>query len=125
MPNTFSSGKNTIAECDVCGFTYKLHDLIANVVKGKKVSILACPECNDPDHPQLHLGEFPVEDPQAVENPRPDHSYYANGNNGAGGSRMIQWNWNPVGGSRSFDRNLTPNSLVGKSAVGQVTVQVQ
>jgi len=45
--------------------------------------------------PQLQLGMYPVNDPQAVRQPRPDTSYYEEGNNGAGGSRMIQWGWNP------------------------------
>jgi len=40
------------------------------------------------------------------------------------GSRVIQWNWNPVGGSRGFDAALTPNDLAPQGLVGTVTVVV-
>ena len=120
MPNTYSSGKNAIAECDICGWRYKLHELKEVIVKTKRTGIMACPTDWDPDHPQLQLGMYPVDDPQAIENPRRDNSYYANGNTGAGGSRMNQWGFNPVGGSRGFDSYLTYNPLVGMSQVGQV-----
>ena len=92
------------------------------------VSIKVCPECWDPDQPQLQLGMYPVNDPQAVREPRPDISYYASGVNVLGypddGSRQFQWGWYPVGGSSSFDRQLTPNALVGVGVVHSVTVTV-
>lgn len=122
MPNRFASGKNAIAMCDVCGFQYKLRQLKSLVIKTKNVNILACPECWNPDQPQLSLGLFPVDDPQALRNPRPDLSYFAVGNDGANGSRQIQWGWNPVGGSSSFDAALTPNTLAPAGEVGDVTV---
>jgi hypothetical protein len=122
MPNRFASGKHAIAECDVCGFRYKLKQLKALVIKTKNVNILACPECWNPDQPQLSLGLYPVDDPQAIRNPRPDTSYYEIGNDGAGGSRMIQWGWAPVGGARADDTGLTPNDLVARGQVGTVTV---
>lgn len=124
MPNQFSSGKNAIAECDRCGFRYKLTVLKTLVIKTKNVNIKVCPECWEQDHPQLQLGMYPVNDPQAVRQPRPDTSYYADGNDGAGGSRMIQWGWNPVGGSREFDAALTPNTLAPVGEVGTVTVVI-
>ena len=124
MANKFSSGKNSIAECDICGFRYKLSQLKALTIKTKVTNILACPTCWDPDHPQLQLGMYPVEDPQAVRNPRPDNSYYEDGTFGSGGSRVIEWGWNPVGGSRAFDSNLTINSLAAHGLVNSVTVTV-
>jgi hypothetical protein len=33
-----------------------------------------CPECFDKDHPQNWQGRFPINDPQALRNPRPDPS---------------------------------------------------
>jgi len=42
----------------------------------------------------------------------------------ADGSRQIQWGWSPVGGSFGFDRNLTPNSLLGIGTINSVTVTV-
>ena len=112
------------------------------VIKTKNVNILVCPECWEPDQPQLSLGLYPVNDPQAVRNPRPDSpSYFQSGLNGlqtvdvtgplqsetgvpSGGSRVIQWGWNPVGGSSFFDASLTPNDLVATTALGNVTVTI-
>ena len=72
------------------------------------------------------LGMYPVDDPQAVRNPRPDRSYVASGvlTNGyqGEGSRNIQWGWNPVGGARFFDDALTPNYLALGVIIGTVTV---
>ena len=66
MGNRFASGKIAIAICDRCGFRFKLKQLRDLIVKTKKVNVLVCPECWDPDHPQLQLGMYPVDDPQAL-----------------------------------------------------------
>ena len=129
MPNQFSSGRNAIAECDVCGFRYKLTELKPLTIKTKVTNILACPECWNQDQPQLLLGMYPVNDPQAVRNPRPDVSYVTSGVGddgypGGGGSRIIQWGWNPVGGSKQFDAALTPNNLALTISIGTVTIAV-
>jgi len=124
MPSQFSSGKHAIAECDRCGFRYKLKELKSLVIKTKNVNILVCPTCWEPDQPQLQLGMWPVVDPQAVRNPRPDTSYYVSGVGGDGGSRIIQWGWNPVGGASGSDAGLTPNNLVAQGGVGVVTVVI-
>jgi len=126
MANRFASGKIAIAECDQCGFRYKLKDLKKLVVKTKLISLKVCPQCWVPDQPQLQLGMYPVDDPQALREPRKDLSYYQSGPSVNGslsqGSRIIQWGWNPVGGSRGFDAELTPNNLVAAGQVGIVTV---
>ena len=70
--NRFAGGKHAISQCDVCGQRYKLDELRALVVKNITTNIMACPECWNEDHPQLMLGTFPVDDPQAIRNPRPD-----------------------------------------------------
>lgn len=75
MPNRFSSGKFSIAQCDRCSFRFKLSKLKSLTIKTKNVNILVCPECWEKDHPQLQLGLYPINDPQAVRNPRPDTSY--------------------------------------------------
>jgi hypothetical protein len=125
MPSRFASARNSIAECDRCGFRFKLTQLKNLVIKTKNVSIKVCPECWEPDQPQLQLGLYPVNDPQAVREPRPDLSYYEPGNNGAGGSRVIQWGWNPVGGARASDDGLTPNDLIATGEVGDVSVIIE
>ncbi len=126
MGNKFASGKNSIAICDRCGFRFKLTALRKEVLKTKTYNLLVCDACWDPDHPQLLLGMFPVDDPQAVRNPRPDSTYVTAGLGPdgfpTGGSRDIQWGWNPVGGARLFDSPLTPNYLALSAQVGTVTV---
>ena len=137
MANKYSSGKFAIAECDRCGQRYKLKELKKLVVKQQMKNIKVCPECWEPDQPQLSLGMYPVDDPQAVREPRPDISYTVSGSSGLqingtndtteegvgfpeGGSRIFQWGWNPVGGAR--DDGLTPNDLAPSCLVGSVTV---
>jgi len=126
MSNRFASGKNSIAICDRCGFQFKLTALRKEIIKTKVYNLLVCNECWDPDQPQLQLGMYPVDDPQAVREPRRDSTYYTAGVNIAGnptsGSRDIQWGWNPVGGSINFDAVLTPNYLVATTFVGTVTI---
>jgi hypothetical protein len=134
MGNRFSSGKNSIAECDRCGFRYKLKELKKLTIKTKQVSIKVCPTCWEPDQPQLQLGMYPVQDPQAVREPRPDNSYLQSGYTGlqlttntdfgdpGGGSRIFQWGWAPVGGASGNDAGLTPNYLVSAGIVGTVTI---
>ena len=139
MPNKYASGKNSIAQCDRCDGRYKLKELRTQTLKTKPWHIKVCRSCWDPDHPQLHLGMYPVSDPQAVRDPRPDVSYYMSGNTGlqtnftdgvvldgfgypSGGSRQIQWGWNPVGGASGFDSVLTPNNLICIGQVGTVTI---
>ena len=136
MGNRFASGKFSIAMCDRCGQRYKLKELKKEVIKTKMYNIKVCPECWDPDQPQLQLGMYPVDDPQAVLEPRNDSTYVTAGVNGlqdnlsgfggypTGGSRDIQWGWYPVGGSSNFDAPLTPNNLVGTTSVGTVAVSV-
>ena len=139
MPNKYSSGKFAIAECDRCGQRYKLKELRKLVVKQQIKNIKVCPSCWDPDQPQLSLGLYPVDDPQAVREPRPDVSYTVSGTSGLqingtndnteegvgfpeGGSRIFQWSWNPVGGAR--DDGLTPNNLAPSCLVGSVTIEI-
>ena len=140
MGNRFASGKNAISICDRCGFQFKLTELRKEIIKTKNYNLLVCPACWDPDQPQLQLGMFPVDDPQALRNPRPDRSYVLSGTSGLqivptgtgplgtgtveGGSRIFQWGWNPVGGASFFDTDLTPNNLVLAVELGTVTASV-
>lgn len=139
MGSKYSSGKYAIAECDRCGFRYKLTELRKLTIKTKQVSIKVCSTCWEPDHPQLQLGMYPVYDPQAVREPRPDVSYQQSGYTGLqltntpgvsvdsdgypnDGSRIIQWGWQPVGGASGNDAGLTPNYLTSAGVVGNVTI---
>ena len=141
MPNRFASGKWAIAICDRCGQQYKLKELKKLTIKTKQMNILVCHECWEPDQPQLSLGMYPVDDPQALRNPRPDTTYQASGTSGLQdsltnnyttegvgypetGSRVIQWGWQPVGGASFFDTLLTPNDLIALGQVGTVTITI-
>ena len=141
MPSKYASGKHSIAECDRCGFRYKLKELRKLTIKTKQVSIKVCQTCWEPDQPQLSLGLYPVNDPQAVREPRPDVSYLQSGYSGLqltetpdtsvdadgfpqGGSRVFQWGWNPIGGASGFDSVLTPNDLIAQGQVGNLTVTI-
>ena len=139
MPSKYASGKHSIAECDRCAQRFMLKDLRTQTVKTKPYKVKVCKECWDPDHPQLQLGLYPVNDPQAVREPRPDVSYQASGTSGLqilltdstsvegfgfpeGGSRVFQWGWAPVGGAQQFDSLLTPNDLIALGQVSSVTI---
>lgn len=139
MPSKYASGKNSISECDRCGFRYMLKVLKTLTIKTKNVKIKVCPTCFEPDQPQLSLGLYPISDPQAVREPRPDLSYWQSGMTGlqtdynsgtgelqdgfpGGGSRIFQWGWAPIGGARANDAGLTPNNLVAVTTVANVTI---
>jgi hypothetical protein len=68
----FAVGKKAIAICDRCGQQYKLKELKKLFVNGRQVNTKVCPTCWEPDHPQNLLGKYPVRDPQALRDPRPD-----------------------------------------------------
>tara|TARA_R110001583_G_scaffold6776_4_gene34095 strand:+ start:204 stop:557 length:354 start_codon:yes stop_codon:yes gene_type:complete len=114
MSVRFASSKNAIAECDICGFRYKLTELRELIKNGVTTNIKACPTCWGPDHPQNEQGKYPVDDPQAIRDPRPDFAGYAQSRaqiiaaNSSGGP-------NPIG-----LQAITP--IIGSGFVGQVVV---
>jgi hypothetical protein len=134
MGNRFSSAQHSIAECDRCGFRYKLKELKKLTIKTKQVAIKVCKTCWEQDQPQLQLGMYPVSDPQAVREPRRDNSYLQAGYTGlqlttntdfgdpSGGSRVFQWGWAPVGGAGGSDAGLTPNALTSRGVIGTVSI---
>ncbi len=141
MPNRFASGKYAIAECDRCAQRYKLKELRIQTLKTKPYRVKVCRSCWDPDHPQLQLGMYPVDDPQAVREPRPDVSYVMSGQTGLQelttnstallgfgfpeeGSRIFQWGWAPIGGASANAAGLTPNDLVANTYVGDVAISI-
>ena len=85
MANKFASGKNSLGVCDRCGQQFALKSLRPETLKGKLLNNRVCTECWDVDHPQLKLGEKPVDDPQALRNPRPD--------TGLAASRELTGSW--------------------------------
>jgi len=110
----FATGKKAFGFCDICGFRAKLRDMKEVVVKRQGTGLLACKSCWDPDHPQNFQGEYPVNDPEALRNPRPDQSLSADSADTS--SRAVDWGWNPVG--------TGANTLIEIKA-GTVTVTVE
>lgn len=86
--STYARGKRAFGFCDRCGFRANLSALYDQIYDQKKTNLLVCDECLDVDHPQLQLGKIPINDPQALYNPRPDIAQAA--------SRRL-FGWNPVG----------------------------
>lgn len=72
MSSTFALGKRALGICDRCGFRALLNDLKQEFVKGRVTGSLVCDSCWDPDHPQNFQGAQPVDDPQALRDPRPE-----------------------------------------------------
>ena len=81
MSQPYAPATKALGICDRCGWTYKLKELKDEVVDLNSTGLLVCPSCFDPDQPQLQVGRWPVSDPQALRNARPD--------TGAPASRMI------------------------------------
>lgn len=88
MAVNYAKGRLSFGMCDTCGQRYDLKDLKFQVVAGRITNIRNCIYCLDKDHPQYFVGRVPVNDPQALLNPRPDTAQTA--------SREL-WGWNPVG----------------------------
>ena len=125
MAHKYAVGKKSFGFCDRCSFRYLLKNLRRIMIKDTLTQIMVCPSCWEPSQPQLQTGRYPVFDPIALRNPRPDTTYQTSGldTNGfpASGSRVIQWGWGPVGMAQQFDVPLTPNNLVAIGYVGTVT----
>lgn len=72
MTNKFASNAKAHGFCGRCGFRVKLSEMKTESVRGRSVKNKVCPSCFDLDHPQNWLGTKPVDDPQALREPRPD-----------------------------------------------------
>jgi hypothetical protein len=101
MSVKFARGNKAYAFCDRCYHRYDLKELTWQVVNQKPTGLKVCEECNDVDHPQYQLGKFPINDPVALQDPRPDINP---------GRSLC--GWNPVGNSAT-----TTNGNVGNVAI--------
>ena len=111
MTGSYAVGRKAFGFCDICGFRYPLGELKYFVFALRNTRVKACPVCLDKDHPQLQVGRYPVVDPQALIEPRPDQSLYTPVPTY---SARDLFSWNPVGA------NIWPM----QSSVGQVTASV-
>lgn len=113
MANKFAAGNYALGVCDICGFQFKLKELKMLMENDRPANLLVCDECWNEEHPQDDLGKYPVHDPQALENPRPDV--------GMAESRKIHWGWSPVAPSNV---PLTPSATQIEATLGTVTVEI-
>ena len=88
MGNKFASGRRALGTCDMCAGVYLLKELKVEIYDQRPTGFLVCEECLDIDQPQLQLGKIPINDPQALRNPRVDTNLVQ--------SRDL-WGWSPVG----------------------------
>ena len=116
MSSKFTGGKHALGNCDVCGFQFKLNKLRDLFIRTKDSHVKACEECWNSDHPQNMQGMYPVNDPQAVRNPRPDTNLEE--------QRDYQWGWNPVGLHNPLELEGLVDNLEGESQVGNVTITI-
>jgi hypothetical protein len=100
---SFAKGKYAYGFCDKTGFRYPLKDLVPEYNNGVKTGFLVGRDVVDPDQPQNFLGRVKINDPQSLQNPRPDTSQQE--------SRAL-FGFNPVGNPAQF--------MVGSA--GKVTV---
>lgn len=84
----YARGKYAFGFCDVCGFRVDLDAMKHQIYDQRDINLLVCETCYDEDQPQLQVGRVPINDPQALYNPRPDIAQAA--------SRRL-FGWNPVG----------------------------
>jgi hypothetical protein len=99
----YARGKDAFGFCDRCAFRYDLDQLRAQFIDEVDSGLLVCPECMDIDHEQLQLDRVETNDPQSLEDPRPDTSLVE--------SRRLS-SWDPVGHV----------ALYATGKVGRVTV---
>jgi hypothetical protein len=81
----FASGRHSESICDRCGLTVKYTALKRQFIDRADSGLLVCSECLDIDHEQYDVGRYPIFDPQALRNPRPD-------NNRLQGVSLFGWN---------------------------------
>jgi hypothetical protein len=88
MSVLYARGKHAFGFCDRCGFRADLSEMKHQIYDQRDINLLVCDTCWDEDQPQLQIGRTPINDPQALYNPRPDIAQAA--------SRRL-FGWNPVG----------------------------
>ena len=69
---SYSSGKYAYGVCDKTGFRYDLKDLVFEFKNGSKTGLRVGIDVVDPDHPQNFIGRIKFDDPQSIQDARPD-----------------------------------------------------
>ena len=98
-----AKGSKAFGFCDRTGFRYPLKDLREQYINQKPSGLMVGKDVLDIDQEQLQLGQVDANDPQTLDNPRPDQNLRE--------SRAMA-SWNPVGYG-----NLEMYGRVGKVTV--------
>ena len=114
MSSKFTGGKHALGNCDVCGFQFKLNKLRDLFIRTKDSHVKACEECWNSDHPQNMQGMYPVDDPQAVRDPRPDKNLEE--------QRNYQYGFDPVGLNNPLQLEGLVDNLESNGQIGSVTI---
>ena len=69
---TKARGKYAYGFCDRSGFRYDLHDLVYEFRNGVRNGLRVGKDMVDPDHPQNFIGRIKFDDPQSIQDARPD-----------------------------------------------------
>ena len=109
---SYANGKYAFGYCDRTGFRYKLKDMVEQYEGGRPTGLRVGRDVVDKDQPQLQLGRFNTNDPEALRNARPDGNLAE--------SRKL-YSWDPVGGGNSALGSRTVGLDIA-AAVGNVTV---
>ncbi len=105
-------GKYALGICDRSGLTFKLRELRRQTVDGKDSGLRVSPAMLDVDQPQNFLGQFPINDSQALPFTRTDTNVDE--------QRKIAWNWDPVGDNNGLSALYGFSSQTSTQATGQV-----
>jgi hypothetical protein len=84
----YASSRNALALCNRCGFPYPLRELHKEFYDQRPNGLKVCRDCLDVDQPQLQLGRIRVNDPQSLQDPRPDIDFTTS---------TSYFGWQPVG----------------------------
>ena len=93
--SAFAKGKRAFRFCDRTGFRYPLKDLVYEIDNGVPNGLRVGKDVVDPDHPQNHLDRARTDDPQSLDDPRPDTTIES------------LFGWTPVGNSANYLQALT------------------
>jgi hypothetical protein len=70
--SSIAKGKYAYGFCDRTGFRYPLSELVEEFNNGTKTGLRVGKDIADGDHPQNFIGRVRIDDPQSLNDPRPD-----------------------------------------------------
>lgn len=108
-----AKGSKAYGFCDRTGFRYPLADLVPQIENRKPSGLMVGKDVVDIDHEQLQLGRVKANDPQSLDDPRPEQTL--------SNSRYL-WAWAPVGGGLTEFGSRTVG-LGNEAQIGKVSIE--